>query len=169
MTETIIENLKILSESYKHKFDTFSNSVLFVNEINKIRFQLENDTHFRITYNLHFGEKTLLIPKETVYHFCLELFKRQDNDAEVIFSIGKPIDIAECFHIEKEEFLEIITAIQKELDYNYRLKHLFLESKRLKITYFKGLLILEDKQKAYFSNVFDFKNLYRTITLNKTA
>jgi len=157
MDKTIIENLKILSENFNYKFDTFSKSVIFVNEVNKIRVQLEDDTNFRITYNLHFTEKTILVSREAVYHFCLALFKRQNIDNEVVFSISKPIDIDEWFKIEKKEFLDIINAIQKELDYNYRLKHLSSESSRFEITYFNGLLVLEDKQQEYFSNVFDFK------------
>lgn len=159
MNKTIIENLKILSENFEHKFDTFSTSVIFVNEINKIRIEPENDSNFRITYNFHFDEKTLLVPKEAVYHFCLDLFKRKNDDIEVILGIGKPIDIGDCFKIEKEEFLNIINAIQKELDYNYRLKHLFLKSSRFEITYFNGLLILEDKKKEYFLNVINFRKI----------
>lgn len=161
MAETIIENLKILSENFKHKFDTFSNSVIFVNDINKIRIHLENKTNLKVTYNLNFDEKMLLISEEAVYHFCLELFKRQDNDndIELIYNTSKTIDIDEWFRIEKTEALDIISVIQKELDYNYKLKKLSLESSRFQITYFNGLLILEDKMNEYFSNVFDFRNI----------
>jgi hypothetical protein len=159
MDKTIIEDLKILSENFNYKFDTFSNSVIFVNEVNKIRVQLENDANFRITYNLHFTEKTILVSKEAVYHFCLTLFKRQNADNELVFSISKPIDIDEWLKIEKKESLDIVNAIQKELDYNYRLKRLSSESSRFEITYFNGLLVLEDKKQEYFSNVFDFKSL----------
>jgi hypothetical protein len=159
MAETIIENLKILSENFKYKFDTFANSVILVNEMNKIRVQLEDEANFRITYNFRFDEKTILIPKVAVYQFCLDLFKRQNNSIEVIYSIGKPIDIDECFKIEKEEFLNIINVIKKELNYNYRLKHLFLESSRFEITYFNSLLIVEDKKKEYYSNVFNFRKI----------
>lgn len=159
MAETIIENLKILSENFKHKFDTFANSVILVNEINKIRVKLEDEANFRITYNLRFDEKTILIPKVPVYQFCLDLFKRQNDSIEVIYSIGKPIDIDECFKIEKEEFLNIINVIKKELNYNYRLKHLFLESSRFEIIYFNSLLIVEDKKKEYYSNVFNFRKI----------
>jgi hypothetical protein len=77
----------------------------------------------------------------------------------VIYSIGKPIDIDECFKIEKEEFLNIINVIKKELNYNYRLKHLFLESSRFEITYFNSLLIVEDKKKEYYSKVFNFRKI----------
>lgn len=162
MTETIIENLKILSENFKHKFDTFSNSVIFVNDINKIRIYLENKTNLKVTYNLNFDEKMLLISEKSVYHFCLELFKRKDNDIDInidlFYNTSKTIDIDEWFRIEKTEALDIISVIQKEIDYNYRLKKLSLESSRFQITYFIGLLILEDKMKEYFSNVFDFRN-----------
>ncbi|WP_433830752.1 hypothetical protein [Flavobacterium anhuiense] len=159
MDKTIIENLKILSENFKHTFDTFSNSVIFVNDVNKIRVQLEDETNFRITYNLNFDEKVIVASEETVYHFCLNLFKRQTDDLEVILGIGKPIEIDEWFQMEKKEALDVVNAIQKELDYNYRLKHLFLETSRFEITYFNGLLVLEDKQKEYFSNVFNFRNI----------
>jgi len=89
MAGTIIENLKILSENFKYKFDTLANSVILVNEMNKIRVQPEDEANFRITYNLRFNEKTILIPKEAVYQFCLDLFKRQNDSLEVIYSIGK--------------------------------------------------------------------------------
>lgn len=127
--------------------------------MNKIRVQLEDEANFRITYNLRFDEKNILIPKVAVYQFCLDLFKRQNDSIEVIYSIGKPIDIDECFKIEKEEFLNIINAIKKELDYNYRLKYLFLESSRFEITYFNSLLIVEDKKKEYYSNAFNFRKI----------
>lgn len=159
MDKIIIEDLKILSENFKHKFDTFSDTIVLVNEINKIRIKPENDTNFRITYNLCFDEKMILVSKETTYHFVLELFKRKDADLVVNSLYKKRIDIEEWFKIEKEESLSIINEIQKELDYNYRLKHLILETKRFEITYFNGLLILEDKQKEYYVNVFNFRNI----------
>ncbi|MBO9584611.1 MAG: hypothetical protein J7574_10685 [Flavobacterium sp.] len=158
MTKTIIENLKILSENYNLKFDAFSNSVIFINEINKIRVQLENDVSFRITYNFHLEEKTLLIPEEAVYHFCLDLFKRKNDGIEEAF-VGKRMNINKWFKIEEKESLDIVNAIQKELDYNHRLKHLVLQSNRFEVTYFNGLLILEDKEKEYFSNVFNFRKI----------
>jgi len=104
-------------------------------------------------------KKTILVSREAVYHFCLTLFKRQNTDNELVFSIRKPIDIDQWFKIEKKESLDIVNAIQKELDYNYRLKRLSSESSRFEITYFNGLLVLEDKKQEYFSNVFDFKSL----------
>jgi|GEM_PF-5896789 len=159
MDKKNIENLKIVSEYFNHKFDTFSNAIIFVNEVNKIGVQLEDETNFRITYNLNFDEKILFVSEETVYHFCLNLFKRQNDDVEVIYSIAKPIDIDEWFKIEEKESVEVINAIQKELEYNYRLKHLFLETSRFEINYFNGLLILEDKENEFFSNVFNFKNI----------
>ncbi|MCR4029310.1 MULTISPECIES: hypothetical protein [Flavobacterium] len=163
MTKIIIENLKILSENFKHKFDTFSDTIIFVNEVNKIRIRPENNTNFRITYNLCLDEKTILVSKETIYHFVLELFKRKDTDTEVNSFHKKTIDIEEWFKIEKEESLNIISEIEKELDYNYRLKYLILETKRFEITYFNGLLILEDKQKEYSANVFNFRNIAEII------
>ncbi|MDQ6530675.1 hypothetical protein [Flavobacterium sp. LHD-85] len=158
MSGTIIENLKILSENFKLSFDTFSHSVIFVNEVNKIRIQNENESSFRITYNLHFAEKTVLVSDEVIYHFCLNLFKRKNDTIEVLFSAHKPIEIDEWFKIDEENSLDIITAIQNELKYNYKLKYLFLESERFEITYFNSLLIIEDKQEEYFSNVFNFRN-----------
>jgi len=106
------------------------------------------------------------VPKETVYHFCLNLFKRQNDDVEVIYSIAKPIDIDEWFKIEEKESVEVINAIQKELGYNYRLKHLFLETSRFEINYFNGLLILEDKENEFFSNMFNFKNIDNKLKKN---
>ncbi|MBW1658383.1 hypothetical protein [Flavobacterium quisquiliarum] len=159
VVKTIIENLKILSENFKYKSDTFSNSVIFINEVNKIKIQPENKVGFSITYNLYFGEKMLLVSEEAVYHFCLDLFKRKNSDIEVIYRAGKPIDVSEWFKIERKEALDAIDAIQKELEYNYRLKYLFLESKRFDIIYFNDLMIIEDKKKEYLFNVFDFKIL----------
>ncbi|MXO04212.1 hypothetical protein [Flavobacterium sp. HBTb2-11-1] len=159
MTETIIENLKVLSDNFKYKFDTLSSSIIFVNEINRIRIWVENDSAFKISYNLGYDEETLLVSEETVYHFCINLFKRKNNDIGLIPSNYKSIDIDEWFKIEEREALGIASVTQKELEYNYRLKHLFLESKRFDITYFNGLLILEDKKKEYLSNVFDFKDI----------
>ncbi|WP_289057725.1 hypothetical protein [uncultured Flavobacterium sp.] len=167
MDKPIIENLKILSECFNHKSDAFSNSTIFVNEVNKISVQLKDETNFSITYNLHFDKKTLLVPEEKVYHFCLSLFKRKNDDVELPFSIKKTIEIGEWFKIEQEESVNIIREIEKELDYNYRLKHLFLESARFEITYCNGLLILEDKEKEYFSNVFNFRKIQIT-TLKKS-
>ncbi|RYJ38692.1 hypothetical protein NU08_2278 [Flavobacterium anhuiense] len=167
MALTIIENLRILSENFEHKADVLSDSIIFINEINKIKIQPENKGGFVITYNLHFGEKRLLVPEEIVYHFCLDLFKRKENDIEVISETRKPINIGEWFKIEEAESLSIITSIQKELEYNYRLKHLFLESKRFEITYFNSLLILEDKQKKYLSNVFNFRDSIEKLNILK--
>ncbi|WDF65705.1 hypothetical protein [Flavobacterium sp. KACC 22763] len=158
MAETIIENLKILSEKFKHNFDVFSNSVIFVNEVNKIRIEKEDDASCKVTYNLHFNEKTLLVSEEALYHFCLDLFNRQNDNIEVLLSVCKPIEINEWFKIEEAESLHIITSIQKELEYNCKLKYLFLESDRFETNYFNGLLIIEDKQKEYLSNIFNFRN-----------
>ncbi|KAF2338159.1 hypothetical protein [Flavobacterium tistrianum] len=158
MAETIVENLKILSENFKHNFDVFSNSAIFVNEVNKIRIEKEDDANFKVTYNLHLAEKTVLVPEEAVYHFCLNLFKRLNKDIGMLCNFGKPIEINEWLKIEEAESLGIIASIQKELEYNYRLKYLFLESDRFKTTYFNSLLILEDKQKEFLSNIFNFRN-----------
>lgn len=159
MDNLIIENLKILSEKFEHKFDTFSNSIIFISGINKIKIQFEDSKSFKITYNLYLSEKTVFISKEALYDFCLDLFKRQNDDTEVICNVGKIIEIEDWFEIEKKESLDIVDNIQKELDYNYRIKSLSLESPCFKATYFNGLLILEDKNKKYLSNVFNFKSV----------
>ncbi|WP_433764753.1 hypothetical protein [Flavobacterium ginsenosidimutans] len=155
----IIENLKVLSENFKHKFDTFSNSVLFVSEVNKIKIQFEDDSYFKVTYNLCFSEKIVFVPKEALYDFCFDLFRRPNDDTEVICNVGKTIEIEKWLEIEKNESLDVLNNIQKELNYNYRIKHLTLESFQFNIFYFNGLLVFEHKNKEYLSNVFDFKSI----------
>jgi hypothetical protein len=166
-TEHII-NLKILAEKFNHKSDTYSNSIDILSNINRINIKQENESNFKIRYNLCLNDKIVIISKEAIYDFIIKLFKRQDDNTDVLIIIEKVINIEEWFKIEKTIAENLINEIQTELNYNYRIKSMDLKSPRFDVSYFNGILILEDKSKIYLSNIFEFKKIIESKMVIKT-
>lgn len=159
MNITDINNLKILAEKFNHKLEAYSNSITIINETNRISIQIENNNSFRIIYNLNWNDKVIIISNNEFYNFIIQLLKREHVSTEILINNKKVIEIEDWFEIEKEIAKSLIDEIQAELKYDYRIKSINLKSNRFDVCYYNGILILEDQNKKYLANIFEFKNL----------
>jgi hypothetical protein len=152
----LLEYFKFLAKQYQYRLGNFYCGIELENSVNKILVTEKPGGIVSIQYNLHSGNKEILLNHSNVVDFYQRLLQRSSLDI-ISEREGDPVSVNEWINLEGlENVLNAISQIESEIEDRRYGATGYAHGKRISAEYYKGFLVLRDATQKLLPFIYQF-------------